>query len=61
MIIHERIGNIQIDITTDWTTITYWNNGSVKDEINLKSKEDVYDLEYAVKCIINEIKNEVKK
>jgi hypothetical protein len=50
---NKRIGNLEITTYRDseWVHITMHYNASVTAQIELRSNEDVLDLEYAIACV----------
>ena len=53
---NKRVGNIEINSVegSAWLTVTYHHNADVMDSIQLKSVEDMRDLQYAVGEALNE-------
>src|SRR5688572_26899714 len=55
----KRVGNIEIhsNIDSTWTKVIYHCNDSVHDEIQMRSREDIVDLQYALSAALREMDN----
>jgi hypothetical protein len=52
----KRIGNIEVTTFPDSESVAlkFWRNSGVSDALTLSSAQDLYDLQYAIQCVMSE-------